>query len=410
MSQLNLWLTAVGGLTLFLGLTTGFITSRGYLPSSPMIAAAAGVLLGPHGADILRLTPLSEPLPLLEEFARFTIAFAVTSIALRLEPRYFRDRGRSLAVLVGPGMVVMWLVSGLVVYLALPVGVLLALLVGAVVTPTDPVLANSIVVGKTATENIPERLRCLLSGEAGINDGVAYLFVFLPILLLTHPFETALADWLTRTVLWEVLGAVALGFGVGMLAGKLEQWESDRGFLEETSVFTLTVALTFFVLGTAKLAGTNDILAVFVAAVVYNWQADPQAEEREQRVQEVFDRLFTIPAFVVFGIAIPWEGWAALGWRGPALVVGVLLLRRLPMIFAVRRFVPPLDRPASSLFVGWFGPIGIAAVFYAILAMEHTGTEVIWTATSLVVAGSILVHGITAVPATHQYGQLVDES
>ena len=410
MSQLNLWLTAVGGLTLFLGLTTGFITSRGYLPSSPMIAAAAGVLLGPYGADILRLTPLSEPLPLLEEFARFTIAFAVTSIALRLEPRYFRNRGRSLAVLIGPGMVVMWLVSGLVVYLALPVGVLLALLVGAVVTPTDPVLANSIVVGKTATENIPERLRCLLSSEAGINDGVAYLFVFLPILLLTHPFETALADWLTRTVLWEILGAVALGFGVGMLAGKLEQWESDRGFLDETSVFTLTVALTFFVLGTAKLAGTNDILAVFVAAVVYNWQADPQSEEREQRVQEVFDRLFTIPAFVVFGIAIPWEGWAALGWRGPALVVGVLLLRRLPMIFAFRRFVPPLDRPASSLFVGWFGPIGIAAVFYAILAMEHTGTELIWTATSLVVAGSILVHGIAAVPATHQYGQLVDES
>ena len=112
----------------------------------------------------------------------------------------------------------------------------------------------------------------------------------------------------------------------------------------------------------------------------------------------------------MFGIAIPWEGWAALGWRGPALVVGVLLLRRLPMIFAFRRFVPPLDRPASSLFVGWFGPIGIAAVFYAILAMEHTGTEVIWTAASLVVAGSILVHGITAVPATHQYGQLVDES
>ena len=363
-----------------------------------------------HTDSTLRFSPLSEPLPLLEVLARFTVAFAVTSIALRLDPLYLRDRARSLAVLVGPGMVVMWLLSSLVASLALPVGLLVALLVGAVLTPTDPVLANSIVVGEAATENIPERLRVLLSGEAGINDGVAYLFVFLPLLLLAHPVETAVADWLTRTVLWEILGAVALGFGVGMLAGKLEQWESDRGFLEETSVFTLTVALTFFVLGTAKLAGTNDILAVFVAAVVYNWQADPQSEEREQRVQEVFDRLFTIPAFVVFGIAIPWEGWAALGWRGPALVVGVLLLRRLPMIFAFRRFVPPLNRPASSLFVGWFGPIGIAAVFYAILAMEHTGTEVIWTAASLVVAGSILVHGIAAVPATHQYGQLVDES
>jgi NhaP-type Na+/H+ or K+/H+ antiporter len=375
-----------------------------------MTAAAAGVLLGPYGFDVLRLSPLSEPLPLLEVLARFTVAFAVTSIALRLDPRYLRDRARSLAVLVGPGMVVMWLLSSLVASLALPIGLLVALLVGAVLTPTDPVLANSILVGETATENIPERLRHLLSGEAGINDGVAYLFVFLPILLLTRPAETALADWLTRTVLWEVLGAVALGAVVGTVVGRLEQLESDRETLDETSVFTLTVALTFFVLGLAALAGTDDVLAVFVAAVVYNWQADPRAEEREQRVQEVFDRLFTIPAFVVFGMAIPWAGWAALGWRGPALVVGVLLLRRLPMIVAFRRFVPPLDRPAASLFVGWFGPIGIAAVFYAILAVERTGTELVWTATSLVVAGSIVVHGTTAVPATHRYGDLADES
>jgi NhaP-type Na+/H+ or K+/H+ antiporter len=410
MSQLNLWITAVGGLTLLLGLTTGFITSRAYLPSAPMTAAAAGVLLGPYGFDVLRLSPLSEPLPLLEVLARFTVAFAVTSIALRLDPRYLRDRARSLAVLVGPGMVVMWLLSSLVASLALPVGLLVALLVGAVLTPTDPVLANSILVGETATENIPERLRHLLSGEAGINDGVAYLFVFLPILLLAHPVETALADWLTRTVLWEVLGAVALGVVVGTVAGRLERLESDRETLDETSVFTLTVALTFFVLGLAALAGTDDVLAVFVAAVVYNWLADPRAEAREQRVQEVFDRLFTIPAFVVFGMAVPWAGWAALGWRGPALVVGVLLLRRLPMIVAFRRFVPPLDRPAASLFVGWFGPIGIAAVFYAILAVERTGTELVWTATSLVVAGSIVVHGTTAVPATHRYGDLADES
>ncbi|PSP66358.1 sodium:proton exchanger [Halobacteriales archaeon QS_1_69_70] len=410
MSQLNLWITAIGGLTLLLGLTMGFIRSRGYLPSAPMTAAAAGVLLGPYGVDVLRVSPLSEPLPLLEVLARFTVAFAVTSIALRLDPRYLRDRARSLAVLVGAGMVAMWLVSSLVAALALPVGLVVALLVGAVLTPTDPVLANSIVVGETATENIPERLRHLLSAEAGINDGVAYLFVFLPLLLLAHPVETALADWLTRTVLWEVLGAVALGAVVGTVAGRLERLESDRETLDETSVFTLTVALTFFVLGLAALAGTDDVLAVFVAAVVYNWLADPQAEEREQRVQEVFDRLFTIPAFVVFGMAIPRAGWTALGWRGPALVVGVLLLRRLPMVVAVRHFVPPLDRPAASLFVGWFGPIGIAAVFYAILAVERTGTELVWTATSLVVTGSIVVHGTTAVPATHRYADLGNES
>lgn len=409
MSQLNLWIAAIGGLVLVVGLGTGLMKSRSYLPSAPMLAVAAGVLAGPHGFGVLALSPLGEPLPLLEELARFTIAFAVTSIALRLEPAYFRDRLRSLAVIVGPGMVAMWLSSALVAYLALPVGVLVALLVGAVVTPTDPVLANSIVAGKTAEENIPKRLRYLLSGEAGVNDGAAYLFVLLPILLLAHPLETALTDWLTETLLWEVLGAVALGFAIGLLVGKLERWESAGDFLEETSVFTLTVALTFFVLGVTKLVGTDDILAVFVAGAVYNWQADPQDEAREQRVEEVFNRLFTIPVFVVFGIALPWQGWFDLGWHGLALVVGILLFRRLPMVLAFRRAIPPLDRSEASLFVGWFGPIGIAAVFYAILAMERTGTELVWVATSLVVAGSILVHGLTAVPATHRYGRLNDD-
>ena len=76
------------------------------------------------------------------------------------------------------------------------------------------------------------------------------------------------------------------------------------------------------------------------------------------------------------------------------------------MILVFRRFIPPLDRSEATLFVGWFGPIGIAAIFYAILAIERTGMEIVWLAGSLVVAGSVLIHGMTSTPATHQYGQL----
>ncbi|WP_232702116.1 cation:proton antiporter [Halobacterium wangiae] len=409
MSQFNLWLTVLGGLTLLLVLGAGVMKTRIRVLSQPIVAVLVGVAVGPRGLDLLQTTAVSETRPLLEEVARLTVAFAVTSIALRLDPAYFRARARSLAVLVGPGMVLMWLLSALVAYAVLPVGPVVALLVGAVVTPTDPVLANSIVVGETATENIPRRLRYLLSGEAGINDGTAYLFVLLPVLLMAHPVETALGDWLTRTFLWEVLGAVVVGFAIGSLVGAVEQWENTRDFLEETSVFTLTVALTFFVLGATKLAGTDDILAVFVAGAAYNWRADPQDEANEQRVEEVFNRLFTIPVFVLFGIALPWSGWVDLGWRAPALVAGVLLFRRLPVILALRRYVPPLDRRGASLFVGWFGPIGIAAVFYAVLAAERTGAEVVWVAASLVAASSVLVHGVTAVPATLGYGRLGDD-
>lgn len=320
MSELNLGLALIGGLTLALSLAAGFLQSRSYLPSELIVALAFGVAIGPLGLDLLRLESWGQPLSILEPIARLTVALAVMSIALRLPEDYFRQRAASLAALLGPGMVAMWLSSALVTYLVLDVPPWVAVLVGAVVAPTDPVIATTIVSGVTAEENIPPRLRYLLSGEAGANDGGAYPFVFLAILVLTHSTGTALVEWVTRTVLWGVVGAVGLGFVIGALVGRVECWLSAKGYLEETSVFTFTVALTFAVLGFLKLLGTDGILAVFVTGLAYNWQADPRDEAREQQVEEVFNRLFTLPIFVFFGMALPWTEWLALGWRGLALV------------------------------------------------------------------------------------------
>lgn len=408
MRQLNLWLALLGGLTLLLGLAADAIKRYAPVPTQPIVAVLVGVAVGPHGLDVLRVTPLAESLPLLEQLARVTVAFAVASIALRLEPGYFRDRAQSLVAILGPGMLGMWALSSLVAYAVLPVDPLVALLVGAVVTPTDPVLANAIVVGQTAKESIPKRLRYLLSAEAGINDGAAYLFVFLPLLLVESSPERALTDWVLTTLLHEVVGAVIVGLAFGLLVGRIEHAVSERGALEETSVFSIVVALTLFVLGATKLLGTTDILGVFVAGAAYNWQAEPRDEVKEQRVEEVFNELLTVPVFVVFGMVLPWSAWLDLGWRGPALMAGVLLFRRLPVILAIRGYVPALDPPAASLFVGWFGPIGPVAAFYAILATERTGTELVWTAGSLVVAGSVLVHGMTSTLGTQWYGSLAD--
>lgn len=402
-------LALVGGLTLALALGASVLRSREFLPSESILAVAVGVAVGPMGLDLFPLDALGDPLPLVEQVALVTVALAVTSIALRLPASYFRRRAASMAALLGPGMLAMWLTSALAAYWILPVPFWVAMLVGAVVTPTDPVLANAIVVGETAENNVPKRLRYLLSGEAGANDGGAHPFVFLAILALAAPLDAALAEWVSRTVLLEVGGAVALGIVAGAVVGGVERRLSEAELMEETSVFTVTVALTFAVLGFAELLGLNGILAVFAAGFAYNWRADPEDEAREQRVEEVFNRLFTFPAFVLFGMVLPWAEWAALGWRGPLLVAAVLVFRRLPAVLALRPVVDPLDRPSAALFVGWFGPVGIAALYYAAVAARETGVEVVWPVVSLVVAGSILVHGGTSTLFTLRYGRLNDE-
>ena len=410
MDDLNSALALISGLVLALDLATGLLQSREYLPSEPIVAVVFGIAIGPQWIDAFQLSTWGDPIVIAEQAARLTVALAVTSIALRLPENYFRERWKSMATLLGPGMVIMWLVSAAVVCLLLPVSTVVALLIGAILTPTDPVLANSVVIGTTAEQHIPARLRYLLSAEAGANDGGAYPFVFLGILLLEQSTNHALGEWLTHTIPVEVVGAIVLGVVIGGVVGRLERWVSSEQFLEETSVFTITVALTLGVVGVVTLLGGNEILGVFAAGLAYNWQADPEDEAKEQRVEEVFNRLFTLPAFVLFGMIIPWGEWLALGWRGVAVVVGILLFRRLPMMIALAPAIRPLDRPAATVFMGWFGPIGIAAVLYATITLRETGLEAIWPIVTLVVAGSILVHGMSGTLLTLRYGRLGDDA
>ncbi|ELY60007.1 Sodium/hydrogen exchanger [Natronococcus jeotgali DSM 18795] len=313
-----------------------------------------------------------------------------------------------MAAILVPGMVGMWLVSGGLVYLLLGVPLWAALLIGAIVTPTDPVLAGTIVTGNTAAEYIPEPIRNLLTAESGANDGLAYPVVFLPILVLQHPPQRAISDWLLSTLLWEVGAAIVIGAAIGAAAGWIERESRRHEFLEETSLLSVTVALTFAVLGAVKLLGSDGILAAFAAGLLFNQFADATDEADEQKVQETMLRLFTFPIFVLFGTALPVEQWASLGVAGVILAASVLLLRRLPMVLVFRRAVSETDGDRDPLFAGWFGPIGIAALFYATVAHRILGSELVWGAVSLVVATSVLVHGVTSSPFTKLYGRASD--
>ena len=408
MQELNIALVTIGGLTLVLSLVAGLMRNRVYVLSEPLAAVILGVVIGPLGLDLLELAHWGDPFAILEQFARLTVGVAVMGAALRLPQRYLRDHARSLAMVLVPGMIGMWLVSGAVVYALLGVPIWIALLIGAIVTPTDPVLAGTIVTGSAAEQNIPRSLRDLLSAESGANDGLAYPLVFLPILVLQHPPARALTDWLLETLLWEVGAAVAIGAAVGAAAGWVERESREHEFLEETSLLSVSVALTFAVLGGVKLLGSDGILAAFVAGLLFNQFADATDEADEQKVQETVLRLFTFPIFVFFGTALPVSEWVAMGWAGVALAAGVLLLRRLPMMGVFRGFVGPVDGTRDALFAGWFGPIGIAALFYATVVHRLVGNELVWGAVTLVVASSVLVHGVSATPFTKLYGRRVD--
>lgn len=403
MSALNIALLTIGGLVLVIGLLSDPLKRS--LLSLPLIGLLAGVLLGPGVSGLLDVAKWGNQHLILEEAARLTLGIALMGVALRLPKGDPFRRWKSLLVLLGLVMPFMWLSSGLLTFLILGVPFWVALLVGAVVTPTDPVVASTIVTGNMAEENLPERIRHTLSGESGFNDGLAYPFVFLPILMLAHPPGEALLHWLIHTVLWEVGGAVVVGALVGYAAGWLLEWAEAKDTIEQTSFIAYTLALSLAVLGGAKLIGTDGILAVFVAGLAFDMAVQGSDRAQEQRVQEAVNRFFILPIFVLLGLTLPWEQWLGLGWAGLALVVAVLLFRRLPAMLALNPLLGRVRGLQDALFLGWFGPIGVAALYYATLSVRETGAEIAWVAGSLIITASIVVHGVSAAPLTRLFGR-----
>jgi NhaP-type Na+/H+ or K+/H+ antiporter len=408
MSTLNIALLTIGAVVLTIGLFSAPL-KRSFL-SVPLVALLAGVLLSPAVFGVLDPAEWGNQAIILEQAARLTVAISLMEIALRLPKGYPFGNWRSLLVMLGPVMVLMFVASGLLVYAILGVSFWAAMLIGAIITPTDPVIASSIVQGEVANDNLPARLRHLLSGESGANDGLAYPFVFLAILMIQEPPGQAIFQWITRVILWEVLGAAVIGALIGYVAGKALEWARRHGEIRDPSFLAYSIALALTALGSTRLVGTDGILAVFAAGIAFNMTVSTSTEEQEDQIDESVNRFFVLPIFVLLGLSLPWGEWADLGWKGPVLVALILLLRRPPWVLLLAGRAPRMQGKADGLFAGWFGPIGVAALYYATLAEHTVGLEEAWVVGSLVISVSILAHGVTAAPLTKLYGRKADSS
>lgn len=403
MNQLNIALASIGALVLGIGIVSQAM-KKSWI-QEPLVAVGVGVLIGPYGLQWLDMTEWGEPVRLLEEAARLTLAIGLMGVALRLSRRDLRRLWRPVAILLSLGMLGMWVLSSALAGWIFGVSLLTAVLIGAAITPTDPIIASSIVTGPIAQKYLPNRVRGSLSLEAGANDGLAYVLVMLPILLMHLSPDDAWQRWLLEAVALGVIIAAALGALIGWGAAQVLHWAERHHAIENYSFLTYTVALSLFTLGAASLIGADALISVFTAGLAFTLAAETSEKHEEERVQEAINKLFSLPIFVMFGLALPWEDWAAVGWPIPVAAVLVLALRRLPVLAALFPMLKRSYTVSDCVYIGWFGPIGIAAVYYAAFAVRHTGDEVIWTMASAIILASILAHSVTATPLTLRYAK-----
>lgn len=365
----------------------------------PLLALLAGVMIGPHVLQLVDLDQFGiESGTLLEEAARLTLAISLAGVALRLPHGYWRKNARWLAAIIGVGMPVMFVVATGLLWGLLGVPFLVALLVGAVITPTDPVVTTPIVSGSVAEKYVPAGVRFNLSAESGLNDGLAYLLVLLPVALLTMPTSEAWSHVILHVLLWEVLGAMVFGAGLGYGLGKLFITVKRRKLIEESSYLGIIIPLALLTLGLLKLAGTDAVLGVFVAAAVFG-QVIPEADEAEEgKIDDTVNRFFIIPVFVLIGIGLPVDDWLSLGLLAPVTVLCALFLRRIAAVWLLRPLFKGLHSKPETAFMSWFGAVGVSALYYATLAERTTGIQEIFTYTTLAITVSVFVHGLTATP------------
>ena len=184
---------------------------------------------------------------------------------VQLPRKYLQHEWRSLALLLGPGMTAMWLSSSLIVWGMVPnLSFLHSLAIGACVTPTDPVLSNSIVKGKFADKHIPKDLQKIIIAESGANDGLGYPFLFLALYLIKYignggagqpgGASSAMGDWFGETWGYTILLSVVYGAAVGWIAKELLHWAEEKKFVDRESFLVFAITLALFITGSTYLS------------------------------------------------------------------------------------------------------------------------------------------------------------
>jgi len=373
--------------------------------SFSLVYLVAGLLIGPLGLGLVDID-LVRDAARVEVLAEVTVLISLFAVGLRLRQPLAWRSWRTPVKLASLTMALTIAGVAIAGYLLLDLPWPVALLLGAVVAPTDPVLASDVQVQHPGDR---DALRVALTAEAGLNDGAAFPAVALALMLLTGHMD--LGRWLVCDVLWAVLAGIALGALCGMvLAMAVDRMRRSGAPLEfeEFLAFGL-IAMSY---GTALAIHAYGFVAVFVAGLAFahaeRSAADGQgsvaaprgAAETANRLLGFTtrcERLAEVGLVLLIGIALWSVAWSARIVLFAALLI--LVIRPVATAVTIRRSELA---GAQRRALAWFGIRGIGSVYYAAYAIGHGVTRE-WTgdlaaATLATVAISIGVHGMSATP------------
>ncbi|KAK7937801.1 sodium/hydrogen antiporter [Apiospora aurea] len=410
----------LGGFTSLFMLCSTIIKERMYIGEAT-VATLCGLIFGPHAANLINPQTWGNTDEVTLEFSRIVLVVQCFAVGVELPKFYMEKHWRSVVLLLLPVMTFGWLITSLFIWwLIPPLNWLESLCVAACVTATDPVLASSVVGKGKFAKRVPKHLRDLLSAESGCNDGMAFPFIYLALYLIQDHLDAreTTYHWIVYTILYECVFGAIYGFLVGYIARHGIKFAEKRDLIDRESFLVFYFVLALFCAGSGSILGVDDLLVGFAAGVGFSNDGWFSSKTEESHVSNVIDLLLNLTYFVYFGTIIPWEQFnnVEMGLSAGKLVaisILVIFFRRIPIMLALKPFIPDVKTWREALFAGHFGPIGVGAIFVAILARaeletEHTiplaelppeGTPhhalitLVWPIVTFIVVSSIIVHG-----------------
>lgn len=288
-----------------------------------VISLIAGVIFSPHATNLVRPLEYTGSQDNLNTvtlyFSRLVLGVQLVLAGVQLPSRYLKTQWKPLALLLGPVMTCMWLFSSLIIWGMVPkLSFLHALAIGACVTPTDPVLSNSIVKGKFADQNVPKDLQKIIVAESGANDGLGYPFLFFALYLIKYTgggdaeggARLAMSMWFGETWGYTICLGVVYGATVGWIAKELLHWAEENKFVDRESFLVFAITLALFIVGTCGMIGSDDVLACFIAGNAFTWDDWFRLETLDDSLQPTIDMLLNLSVFIWFGAICPWASFA----------------------------------------------------------------------------------------------------
>lgn len=397
MDKYHLLLAVVG--TVILGATAVPLLLAGRPLSFPMVYVALGMVVFSLPIELPSADPIAHG-RFVERISELAVIVALMGTGLKLDRAFgwaaWRPTWRLLAVAMPVTIVATALLGWWVVGLAPAT----AMLLGAVVAPTDPVLASDVQVGPPG-EDDEDDVRFALTSEAGLNDGLAFPFTNAAIAAVG---AAGVGDWVGSWFVDDVVVKVVVGLIVGLVAGRALGWvvfhmPTERRLAESSEGF-VALAATLATYGVTELAQGYGFLAVFVAAcVIRRQERDHAYHEVLHSVAESTERLLSAALLVLLGGAVVEGVLSGLGWEGVvAGLVIVLVLRPLVGFVSLSGTGTALG---ERMAIAFFGVRGIGSIYYLAHALNEAdfadGPRV-WAVVAFVVLVSVVLHGVTALP------------